>query len=52
MTALRRIAGMPDYCAYVAHLRDQHPGCQVPTEREYYETYLQGRYNGGFHRCC
>lgn len=52
MTAIRRIAGMPDYGAYVAHLLDRHPGCRVPTEREYYETYLKGRYGGGFSRCC
>jgi uncharacterized short protein YbdD (DUF466 family) len=52
MTAIRRIVGMPDYDAYVAHLRDHHPECVLPTEREYYGLYLRGRYGGGFSRCC
>ena len=31
---IKRVAGMPDYEAYVAHLRDAHPDCAIPTERE------------------
>ncbi|MGH7592578.1 MAG: YbdD/YjiX family protein [Gemmatimonadales bacterium] len=49
---LKRIAGMPDYGAYVAHLREQHPGCPIPTRREYYDLYLEQRYSGGGSRCC
>jgi uncharacterized short protein YbdD (DUF466 family) len=50
--AVRRIAGMPDYAAYLAHLRQHHPECAVPNEREYYELYLQRRYEGTGSRCC
>lgn len=49
---LKRIAGMPNYEAYVEHLRACHPECPVPSEREYYELYLKGRYEGGGMRCC
>lgn len=49
---LRRISGMPDYPAYLEHLRTHHPGCPLPTEREYFEDYLKGRYGAGFGRCC
>ncbi len=49
----RRIVGMPNYAAYVAHLRDKHPECAIPSEREYYDMYLDAKYNGGpGSRCC
>ena len=51
-SALKRIAGMPNYEAYVEHLRTCYPECSVPTEREYYDLYLKGRYEGGGMRCC
>jgi uncharacterized short protein YbdD (DUF466 family) len=49
---LRRIAGMPDYGAYVEHLQRCHPGRAVPTEREYFEQYVAARYCDGPTRCC
>jgi uncharacterized short protein YbdD (DUF466 family) len=49
---LRHIAGMPDYEAYVRHLRVAHPGRPVPTEREYFDRYLEARYGNGPTRCC
>lgn len=49
---LRRIAGMPDYQAYVEHLRRCHPDRPVPTEREYFEQYVAARYGDGPTRCC
>jgi uncharacterized short protein YbdD (DUF466 family) len=52
VAALRRIAGMPDYAAYVAHLRQHHPGCPVPSEREYFGEYVRARYGDGPTRCC
>ena len=51
-TLVRRIAGMPDYDAYITHLRDKHPECRAPSEREYYAMYLKGRYENGVNRCC
>jgi uncharacterized short protein YbdD (DUF466 family) len=49
---LRRIAGMPDYRAYVMHLRQCHPELPVPTEREFYEDFIRARYEAGPTRCC
>ena len=50
--AIRRIVGMPDYGAYVAHLRACHPGAPVPSEREYFDQYVKARYENGPTRCC
>jgi len=52
LTHLKRVCGMPDYAAYVAHLRAHHPDRPVPTEREFYDEYLQTRYADGPTRCC
>jgi uncharacterized short protein YbdD (DUF466 family) len=49
---IRRVTGMPDYGAYVEHVRRCHPDQPVPTEREFYESYLQSRYGDGPTRCC
>ena len=32
---------MPDYQAYLEHLRRSHPDRPIPTEREYYAEYLR-----------
>jgi uncharacterized short protein YbdD (DUF466 family) len=52
LATLKRIAGMPNYEAYLEHLRSCHPECPLPSEREYYELYLKQRYEGGGMRCC
>jgi len=52
LTSLRRIAGMPDYRAHVEHLRRCHPESPIPSEREFFEDYLQRRYQNGATRCC
>jgi uncharacterized short protein YbdD (DUF466 family) len=49
---LRRVAGMPDYAACVAHLRRCHPERAVPSEREYFDEYVRARYGDGPTRCC
>ena len=51
-TFLRRIAGMPDYRAHVEHLRRCHPDSPIPSEREFFDDYLQRRYQNGATRCC
>lgn len=48
----RRVAGMPDYPAYLEHLRRRHPGQPLPTEREFFAQYTQSRYGDGPSRCC
>ena len=49
---LRKVAGMPDYEAYLEHLRRSHPDCPVPTEREFYAEFVRSRYEDGPTRCC
>jgi uncharacterized short protein YbdD (DUF466 family) len=52
LSAIRRIAGMPDYAAHVEHLRSHHPERAVPSEREFYEEFIRARYADGPTRCC
>lgn len=52
LSAFRRIMGMPDYQGYVKHVRTCHPERPVPSEKEFYEAYLEHRYGGGVSRCC
>jgi uncharacterized short protein YbdD (DUF466 family) len=52
LRVVRRIAGMPDYAAYVEHLRRYHPERAVPGEREFYRDFLRTRYESGPTRCC
>ncbi len=50
--AVRRVFGMPDYEAYLCHLRAHHPEVPLPTEREYFQQYVEARYGDGPTRCC
>ena len=43
---------MPDYPAYVKHLRQVHPTWPIPSEREFFALYLETRYGDGPTRCC
>lgn len=52
LRVIRRVAGMPDYRAYVEHVERCHPERPVPTEREFYDSYLQSRYGDAPTRCC
>lgn len=52
LQVVRRVAGMPDYAAHVAHLRRCHPERAVPSAREFYEEYVRARYGDGPTRCC
>lgn len=52
LRALRRIAGMPDYAAYVDHFRRCHPGETVPSQRQFFAEFLRSRYDDGPTRCC
>lgn len=52
LSALRTMLGMPDYTAYLEHLRRSHPDRPVPTEREFYEEFIRSRYDDGPTRCC
>jgi uncharacterized short protein YbdD (DUF466 family) len=50
--ALRRIAGMPDYAAYLEHLGRCHPDRPLPTRRQFYDEFTRSRYEDGPSRCC
>jgi uncharacterized short protein YbdD (DUF466 family) len=52
LQVVRRVAGMPDYAAHVAHLTRCHPERAVPSAREFYEEYVRARYEDGPTRCC
>ena len=52
LRVIRRVAGMPDYEAFVEHVRSCHPEQSIPDRREFYEQYLQSRYGEGTSRCC
>lgn len=52
LQAVRRVAGMPDYAAYVEHRSRHHPGEPVATEREFYAEHVTARYTDSPTRCC
>jgi uncharacterized short protein YbdD (DUF466 family) len=52
VTAGRRIAGIPDYDAYVAHLKSSHPERAIPPRDAFVAERLQARYSGRGGRCC
>ncbi|NEW29127.1 YbdD/YjiX family protein [Nocardia cyriacigeorgica] len=46
------VLGGQDYQRYVAHLRRKHPGCRIPSEREYWrERHAEADRNPA-NRCC
>ena len=51
--ATARLAiGLPDYDAYVAHMRDAHPGATPMTREAFAIERMQARYGRGRSRCC
>lgn len=52
LTTFRRVVGMPDYAAYLEHLARRHPDWPAPSEREFFQLYVETRYGGGASRCC
>ncbi|MFG1791735.1 YbdD/YjiX family protein [Nocardia sp. NPDC049149] len=59
VTALRKVGwwfnsilGGQDYRRYVDHLARNHPGCEIPTEREYWRTRHADADNNPTNRCC
>jgi uncharacterized short protein YbdD (DUF466 family) len=51
-STLRSLFGMPDYERYVQHQRAHHPGQPEMSEREFCESELKRKYEGGGGRCC
>jgi uncharacterized short protein YbdD (DUF466 family) len=50
--ALRRVAGVPDYDAYVAHMRERHPGTPIMERAAFARERLAHRYDRPGSRCC
>ena len=51
--ATARLAiGVPDYDAYVAHVRAQHPGVAPMTREAFCIERMHARYGPGRSRCC
>ena len=48
----RLIVGVPNYEAYVAHMRAQHPDVAPMTYEAFFENRLEARYGKGRSRCC
>jgi uncharacterized short protein YbdD (DUF466 family) len=52
VSALRTIAGAPNYERYVQHLRLHHPGTAPLTRDEFTRERLARRYDSPGSRCC
>lgn len=48
----RLAIGVPDYDAYVAHMRTHHPDRVAMTREEFFVERMQARYGKGRSRCC
>ncbi|MEV0245162.1 YbdD/YjiX family protein [Nocardia sp. NPDC050712] len=46
------IIGGQDYQRYVAHLRREHPGCEIPSERQYWRDRYDEAERKPQNRCC
>jgi uncharacterized short protein YbdD (DUF466 family) len=48
----RLMCGLPDYDAYVAHLRTRHPGQDIPSYEAFFRERQDARYGRNAQRCC
>lgn len=48
----RLAIGVPDYAAYVAHVRSHHPERTPMSREEFFVERMQARYGKGRSRCC
>ncbi len=48
----RLMCGLPDYDAYVAHVRNAHPDMPVPSYEAFFRERQAARYGRGAARCC
>lgn len=46
------ILGGNDYARYVDHLRLRHPGCEIPSERQYWRDRHAAAAKNPANRCC
>ena len=50
--AYHGIFGVPDYEAYLRHMRERHPGAAVETREKFARDWIDRRYGGMRGRCC
>ena len=48
----RLAIGLPDYDAYVAHMRERHPDAEPMTREGFAVARMEARYGRGASRCC
>ncbi|XXF76168.1 YbdD/YjiX family protein [Myxococcaceae bacterium GXIMD 01537] len=48
----RLMVGVPDYGAYVEHMRRHHPGRPVMSYEAFFQERQEARYRPGGGRCC
>ena len=46
------MCGLPDYDAYVAHVKTMHPELPVPSYAQFFRERQDARYGRGTARCC
>lgn len=52
LAVVRRIVGVPDYDAYLAHVAECHPGTTPLTREEFAKDRLDAKYSRPGQRCC
>ncbi|WP_116142200.1 YbdD/YjiX family protein [Trinickia diaoshuihuensis] len=50
--ALRLMVGLPDYDAYVAHMRETHPDRAPMSYEAFFRERQNARYGSGAGKCC
>jgi uncharacterized short protein YbdD (DUF466 family) len=48
----RLAIGVPNYEAYLAHMRERHPAARVMSYVEFFNERQASRYRNDRHRCC
>jgi uncharacterized short protein YbdD (DUF466 family) len=52
LAVIRRIIGVPDYEAYLAHVAECHPGMRPLSREEFAKDRLEAKYSRPGQRCC
>jgi uncharacterized short protein YbdD (DUF466 family) len=50
--AYHQVFGVPDYRAYLQHMRSRHPGAPCLSEREFFARWVDHKYCRKGPRCC
>jgi uncharacterized short protein YbdD (DUF466 family) len=52
LAVIRRIVGVPDYDAYLKHLRTHHPETVPPTREQFLQKCWEDKFSRPGNRCC